>query len=144
MSEGHEIVFEREGDQSVDQTAGDLVFVVRGRSHPEFARIGANLYAKVLLNLTEALLGFQKEIRHLDGHLVTLHRARPTQPGFVLELEDEGMPVHQYPSEKGKLFVEFEVRLLDAVDYELAEGLRKLFNVPVLSASKAESARVDL
>ena len=32
-----------------------------------------------------------------------------TQPGMVVELADEGMPKHEYPSEHGALFVELSV-----------------------------------
>ena len=38
-----------------------------------------------------------------------MQRTGVTQPGFVLELQDEGMPKHNFPSEFGSLFVEITV-----------------------------------
>ena len=46
--------------------------------HPLFKRDKNDLYIKVELSLKEALLGFKKKIKHLDGHFVKLERERVT------------------------------------------------------------------
>lgn len=38
---------------------------------------------RVKITLKESLLGFTKDIKHLDGHLVTLSRDGITKPGEV-------------------------------------------------------------
>jgi len=81
MSDGHRIVFEREGDQHPDITPGDIIFTIKTIPHPLFTRKGNNLYAKVAITLADALLGFKKEIHHLDGHVVELNRTGITPPG---------------------------------------------------------------
>ena len=48
-------------------------------------------------------------MQHVDGHEVRVARKHVTQPGFVLKIKGEGMPQHNFPSEKGDLFVEFTV-----------------------------------
>ena len=45
------------------------------------------------ISLLEALLGFDREIQHLDGHLVRIFVPRGTvvQPDEVIIIEGEGM-----------------------------------------------------
>ncbi len=49
--------------------------------HARFRRSGNNLHTVVTLTLEEALLGFTKEIEHLDDHIVTIEKTKVTQPG---------------------------------------------------------------
>lgn len=43
--------------------------------HPVFERRGDDLYTNVTISLVEALVGFEMDIIHLDGHKVILYRA---------------------------------------------------------------------
>ena len=63
------------------------------------------------LSLKEALLGFSRPIRHLDGRDVTVTHAGVTQPFEVRKVAGEGMPMHNYPSQRGELFVKYIVDL---------------------------------
>jgi DnaJ family protein B protein 11 len=58
--------------------------------------------------LKEALLGFDKEIKHLDDHMVYIKKEGITQPGDVIKVTGEGMPIHQ-SSDKGDLFVRVDI-----------------------------------
>jgi len=66
------------------------------------------LHTDIHISLKEALLGFNRDIKHLDDHLVTIKRDSIIQPGEVLRIKGEGMPKHQ-SSEKGDLFVKVHV-----------------------------------
>lgn len=79
-----------------------------------------------MLTLREALLGFTKTIKHLDGHEVTLKRSAPTQPGFVMTVADEGMPLHETAGEYGSLFVEFNVLIPTTISESQAEVFAKI------------------
>lgn len=46
-----------------------------------FDRKGVHLYTKLTITLAEALLGFKKTIKHLDGHEVVVEREAVSQPG---------------------------------------------------------------
>lgn len=52
-----------------DQRHGDneMLFCFR---HPVFERRGDDLYTNVTISLVEALVGFEMDIEHLDGHKV--------------------------------------------------------------------------
>eukprot|EP00842_Homolaphlyctis_polyrhiza_P006610 jgi/Hompol1/6950/HPOL_005131-RA len=111
MMDGQTIVFEGEADQSPDHRAGDLVFNIRTRPHPVFTRKGDNLYMSTVLTLRDALLGFKRTFKHLDGSDLVIERTAVTQPGFVQTVKGQGMPKHEFPSERGDLFVEYRVVL---------------------------------
>ena len=76
------------------------------------------------------MLGFERNLTHLDGHTVTLKRDGVTQPGFVQTVKGEGMPVFQ-GNTFGDLYVEYTVVL----PTEINAGLRK-------RESKSSSVRV--
>ena len=60
--------------------------------------------------MREALVGFKREFKHLDAHLVEINRdGLITKPGFVQTVQGEGMPKTSDNSEKGDLLVNFVV-----------------------------------
>jgi DnaJ-related protein SCJ1 len=84
IPEGTDVVFENEADESPDYVAGDVVVRVRSkRTLGGWVRKGSNLYLSVAIDLAEALLGFQRNVTHLDGHALPIGRKGVTQPGPV-------------------------------------------------------------
>ncbi|KAG8976092.1 DnaJ- protein scj1, partial [Tulasnella sp. 427] len=111
LPEGHEVTFEGEGDESPDYEPGDVVLRVRSKKvQGGFRRKDTSLYWRETLGIEEALLGFERNITHLDGHVVRVKRTGVTQPGFVQVIEGEGMPVFESRG-YGDLFVEYNVVL---------------------------------
>lgn len=109
--DGHEVVFENQADESPDRAAGDLKFRLRQLPHEIFRRENDNLRMTVRLSLKEALLGFERSVHHLDGHTVQIADTGTTQHGQVRRIRGEGMPEHNFASNKGDLVVDFEVPL---------------------------------
>lgn len=124
VPENHELVFEMEADQSPDQLPGDVVFTIQSAPHPVFQRRGNDLIATVRLSLAEALLGFRKELTHLDGHAVVVQERTPVYYGQQRTIKDEGLPVHNVPSEKGNLIVRYEVELPENLSAKDKEQLK--------------------
>lgn len=56
----------------------------------------------------QALVGFEKTIKHLDEHLVNIGSKGITKPKEVRKFKGEGMPLH-FSTKKGDLYVTFEV-----------------------------------
>ena len=77
--------------------------------HERFERKGDNLYTNVTLTLLDALNGFAMDIKHLDGHIVHLHRDKITWPGAKIKKNFEGMPNYEDNLMKGTLFITFDV-----------------------------------
>lgn len=111
MRENQKVIFYGEGDQEPGVEPGDVVLVVKTKSHDTFERKGNDLFTKQSISLNEALCGFTRVIQHLDGRSLVL----TTVPGEVIKPEsirvaaNEGMPIPN-SSEFGKLYVVFEIK----------------------------------
>ena len=61
--------------------AGDVILHVYSEEHDDFEREGADLVTHQNISLMEALLGFKREIKHLDGRMIEIERNKVTEPG---------------------------------------------------------------
>jgi len=112
MHAGQDVVFEMEADQNPDVIPGDVVITLKEQPHPVFRRRDVlHLETKITINVKEALLGFSRDIVHMDGHVVRVTRSDVTPFGTVITVRGEGMPRHHVPSEKGDLLVTVEFEL---------------------------------
>ncbi|KAL1696894.1 hypothetical protein GGG16DRAFT_42294 [Schizophyllum commune] len=134
--EGHEVVFEGEADESPDYEPGDVVLRVRSRKEAGgWRRKESSLYWREVVGVGEALLGFERNLTHLDGHVVTLRREGVTQPGHIQTIPGEGMPIFGKDGppgdthSHGDLYVEYAVVLPQEVDGKLRRKLEEAFEV---------------
>ena len=95
--------------------AGDVRVIVQTEPHAAFVRNGDDLELELPISLRQALLGFSRELRHLDGRAVVVAKEGVSSPGEVVELADEGMPRHGAPSERGTLRVRLGVKFPTAL-----------------------------
>jgi hypothetical protein len=92
LPEDSEIVFEGEADEAPDYEPGDVVVRVKSKADEGgFTRKGPHLYYKQAIGVDEALLGFERKVKGLDGHWLALKREGTTQPGFTQIVKEEGM-----------------------------------------------------
>lgn len=127
IPENHELTFEMEADQSPDQLPGDVVFTVQSAPHKMFERKGtSDLLTAVRISLAEALLGFRRELTHLDGQTFTVEERSPVYYGQMRTLKGLGMPIHNMASEKGNLFVRYEVELPEDLSASQREQLKSV------------------
>jgi len=128
MDTGHKIVFERMSEQKPKQVPGDVVLTIRAKRHPRFRREGKDLHIDLHLSLRESLLGFEKELVHLDGHVVTVSsKGGVTKPGDEITVKGEGMPLHNFPSEFGDLIAHCHVDFPSSITEEQAAALNQHF-----------------
>ncbi len=80
MASDAEIRFERQSEQAPGMTPGDVIFKLKTQSHPRFRRDRDDLHMDLHLSLREALLGFQRSVKHLDGRDVAISHKGVTQP----------------------------------------------------------------
>lgn len=126
MLDGQEIQFFEEGEPMIDGEPGDLIFIVRTGSHPRFSRQGNDLYMEEEISLVEALVGFEREVEHLDGRRVRLAKNGVTRPWDVVRVPGEGMPIFEKGG-KGNLFVKYTVAFPTEVTEAQAKTLREVF-----------------
>ncbi|XP_026799653.3 dnaJ homolog subfamily B member 13 isoform X2 [Pangasianodon hypophthalmus] len=70
--EGTRITFPKEGDQGPNNIPADIIFIVRQKPHPLFARQNDDLVYTESISLEKALTGFSVEVETLDGRLVNI------------------------------------------------------------------------
>ena len=88
---------------------GDVIMIVRTRKHRTFVRKGKDLHHTMKISLREALTGFSKTLHHLDNHVVKITSNKVIKPFQVKKYSGEGMPIHNFPSTFGDLYVKFEI-----------------------------------
>lgn len=109
MVDGQETKFTAEGEPHLDGDPGDLILKIKTQPHPVFERRGDDLYTNITISLQDALVGFSLEIKHLDGHLVTVTRDKITWPGARIRKKGEGMPNYENNNLQGTLYITFDV-----------------------------------
>jgi DnaJ-related protein SCJ1 len=128
MPDGHDIVFEQESDEIPDITPGDVVFKIFTIPHKRFVRTGNDLHMKMSISLLEALVGFSKSVTHLDGHEVPVTVDSVTKPGQIIKIANEGMPHHNYSSQRGDLYIEFSINMPETVSESQKEAFKTLLS----------------
>jgi len=126
MADGHPIVFEQEGDEAPETTPGDVIFKIKTLPHKRFVRKGNDLHTSINITLLEALVGFTKKLKHLDGHDVEIKKNDITKPGEVIMIDEEGMPHHEYPSQFGNLFIEFNIKMPTSLTEEQKTAIKEI------------------
>ena len=128
MENGQNIVFRGEAEQSPDTLPGDLIVTLKQKRHNFFKkRVNNDLYIDMDLTLKEALYGYNKKIKHLDGREFYIESKKITQPDEVRIITGEGMPVHKFPSQKGDLYIKFRVILPKNLNKKEKEIINDIF-----------------
>ncbi len=89
--------------------AGDLYLHVRVPPHPRFERKGRDLYVRVRIPITTAVLGGEAEVTTLAGRPLRLKIPASTQNGQVFRLKGHGMPAAGKPESHGDLYATVEL-----------------------------------
>lgn len=85
--------FEGEGGQAYRQKSGDVDFYLRVLPHATLRRDGHDLKLALEVSLVEALVGFKRNITHLDGRTITIVHDIVTYNGHSILMKGEGMPI---------------------------------------------------
>ncbi|XP_044743624.1 dnaJ homolog shv [Chrysoperla carnea] len=109
MVDGQETKFSGEGEPHIDGEPGDLILKVKTTPHPIFERRGDDLYTNITISLQDALTGFSLDLKHLDGHVVTITREKVTWPGARIRKKGEGMPNYENNNLHGILYITIDV-----------------------------------
>ncbi|SHJ49335.1 curved DNA-binding protein [Reichenbachiella agariperforans] len=89
---------------------GDLYISFSIASHPDFKRLGNDLYTTKTLDLYTAILGGELMIDTLDGR-VKLKVKPETQNGEKVKLKGKGFPVYKKEAAYGDLFLSYDIKI---------------------------------
>jgi curved DNA-binding protein len=130
VGEGSRVRVAGEGEQgSEGASSGDLYLRVHLTPDSRFERKGQDLYVKVRVPVTTAVLGGEAEVPNLGGKPLRLKIPPGTQNGQVFRLKGHGMPTVGKPGQFGDLYATVEVELprnLSAEERAHYEALEKL------------------
>lgn len=110
---------------------GDVVFVLEQKEHRTFKRINqapSDLILSKTISLVEALTGLHFHVQHLDGRTLQV----TTTPGEVIKpdcwrcIDNEGMPIENFPLDKGNLYVQFTVKFPDTLQPSQITALKEI------------------
>ncbi|HXI30052.1 MAG TPA: DnaJ C-terminal domain-containing protein [Vicinamibacterales bacterium] len=91
--------------------SGDLYLRIRTTPNSSFERKGRDLYTRVPVPLTTAVLGGEADVQTLGGKSLRLKIPQTTQHGQVFRLKGHGMPATGKPDEHGDLYATVDVQL---------------------------------
>jgi len=108
---GTKVTFNGEGDRVPGKTPADVVFTVRDKPHPVFARDGANLVYTHTVGLKEALCGTMVEVPTLqEGRRVQVDCTRDVlKPNQTKRLQGFGLPWAKSPKMRGDIVIKFDI-----------------------------------
>jgi DnaJ family protein A protein 2 len=127
---GYKIILEGKGDTSSNGERGDLVFIIEEKRHNVFTRKHNDLFMTLKINLMEALGGFQRLLKTLDGTtlFLTVPSGTVISPGTMKKIPGKGFPFFKDSSKYGDLYLTFAVEF-PPPDFLTADRLRKLSSV---------------
>jgi curved DNA-binding protein len=112
VGEGSRVRIAGEGEQGGGGAqSGDLYLRIRTTPNPIFERKGRDLYTRVPIPLTTAVLGGEADVKTLGGKSLRLRIPPTTQNAQVFRLKGHGMPASGKKDEHGDLYATVEVQL---------------------------------
>jgi DnaJ-class molecular chaperone len=106
-------------------TAGDLYLSVRVLPHPRFERRGSDLYTRVAVPVTTAVLGGEVEVPTLGGTTLRVKVPELTATGRMFRLRGHGMPTVG-SDDRGDLYATSEIQIPQALSSDERQHYEKL------------------
>ncbi|MDD5093021.1 MAG: J domain-containing protein [Dehalococcoidia bacterium] len=108
--------------------AGDIYLSIQIQPHPTFELKGDDLYTKIPVSLTTAVLGGEVDVNTMAGAL-KLKIPAETQNGKTFRLKSKGMPSMKHPDQKGDLYAEVRVVLPQGLSEKERDIFRELAKI---------------
>lgn len=135
VTDGSRVRVTGEGEHgSGGARAGDLYLRVRLSPHPTFERKGRDLYTRVPVPLTTAVLGGEADVPTVAGKPLRLKIPPTTQNGQVFRLKGHGMPTAGKPDQTGDLYATVDVQLPKSLTPEQRKHFEALAKMEPVSA----------
>jgi len=141
VGDGSRVRISGEGEPGIGGAAsGDLYLRIRLSAHPLFERKGRDLYVKVPLPVTTAVLGGEIEVPTIAGKTVRLRIPAVTQNGQVFRLKGYGMPAVNKNDDTGDAYARVDVQLPTQLTPEERSHYEALAKLGDGAASKHSAA----
>jgi DnaJ-class molecular chaperone len=104
---------------------GDLYVYIDILQHQDFQVQGLDLETTIKINCFEAIIGCEKQLKNLEGKLISVKIPSGTQPGSVLLLRNQGLIKHG-TTERGAIRARVQVEIPQAISDEHLEIIKQL------------------
>ncbi len=138
VAEGSRVRVPGEGGHG--SSAGDLYLRIHVLPNGRFERKARDLYTKVGIPVTIAVLGGEAEVPGIDGHLLRLKVPATTQNGQVFRLKGHGMPAAGKADDRGDLYVTVDVRMPKHLSSDQKRLYEELARLDSAAASRQASS----
>ena len=102
--------FQGMGDDSIkNMPRGDLMVIMSVLDSDGYTRKGNDLYTDKTVDCFQAMRGHDFNLKTLDDKIIKVKVPAGTQPGTILTLRGQGMPVHKTIGIRGNLYVKVHV-----------------------------------
>ena len=132
VAEGSRVRVAGEGERGrASGASGDLYLRVKLRPHSKFEPKGRDLYTKVKVPVTTAVLGGEVDVDTLAGKSLRLKVPPATQNGQVFRLRTHGLPTTAKEGQPGDLYATVDIAIPQAISaderthYEALAALEK-------------------
>eukprot|EP00933_Yihiella_yeosuensis_P021276 TRINITY_DN16871_c0_g1_i1.p1 TRINITY_DN16871_c0_g1~~TRINITY_DN16871_c0_g1_i1.p1 ORF type:complete len:472 (+),score=79.99 TRINITY_DN16871_c0_g1_i1:194-1417(+) len=110
MAFGDTLTFPRMASERPGMMPGSVHLKLKMKKHGTFVRNNNDLHMDVKISLKEALLGWSRKFRHMDGHEFEVKSdGGVTKYHQVYKVKGEGMPLRDDPSSFGALHAKVTV-----------------------------------
>ncbi len=111
---------------------GDIYVEFKVEDDPIFKREGYDIYMTLPINVTEAILGGEKEVPTLDGNII-LTIPSCSQTNDKLRIRNKGVP---YGSKRGDLYIVLDVVMPSKIDRNQRRLFEELSNTNLETSDK--------
>ena len=114
------------GDDSIkNMPRGDLMVVMSVLDSDGYTRKGNDLYTDKTIDCFQAVRGHEFNLQTLNDKVIKVKAPAGTQPGTILSVKGQGMPVHKTLNIRGNLYVKIHVLIpqLSASDLKKIKDL---------------------
>eukprot|EP00919_Chromeraceae_sp_WS-2016_P076116 GHVR01179980.1.p1 GENE.GHVR01179980.1~~GHVR01179980.1.p1 ORF type:complete len:365 (+),score=95.64 GHVR01179980.1:61-1155(+) len=128
MKTGDRIVHDGVGEQKVGHDPGDLVLIIEELPHDRFVRVGDDLHVTQIITLKESLVGFTKQLEHIDKSKIPIYRSEVTDNGYIDRITGMGMPIKDTHGRKGDLVITYKVKFPTKLTQKQKELIGQIFD----------------
>jgi len=118
--------FQGMGDDTIrNMPRGDLMVVMSVLDSDGYTRKGNDLYTDKTIDCFQAIRGHEFNLKTLEDKIIKVKVPAGTQPGTMLTLKGQGMPIHRTVGIRGNLYVKVHILIpqLSAQDLKKIKDL---------------------
>lgn len=105
---------------------GDLLLSFNLLQHSKFKQKGYDLYISMEITLKESLIGFIKEITHLDSKIITINSESIIKPNTIKCINQEGL-FNSTDNIYGDLYIKFKIIYPDSLNENQIKFIKEYF-----------------